>query len=78
MEKVSARWNEKKDILIGTAEAAVSELAYEVYPSQIENFRIWNIMEKQIGEGNVDCKSIILMTCRLNICVSSYVRVRIG
>lgn len=54
MARVRERWTEKKDTLLKTADEAITALYEEVYPSQIENFKLWDIMDKQIGEGNVD------------------------
>jgi hypothetical protein len=54
MERVKARWIEKRDVLMETAFEAIDDYSGKVYKSQIENFKIWNIMHKQTGEGNVD------------------------
>ncbi|MBE7064850.1 MAG: hypothetical protein E7384_03435 [Ruminococcaceae bacterium] len=54
MDKVRARWNEKKEILLKTAEDTIDNSLAIIGDSQTENFKKWDILGKQIGEGNVD------------------------
>ncbi len=54
MERVRTRWNEKKDVLLKTAEDSINEFMSEVAPSANENFIMWNILNQQVGGGDVD------------------------
>lgn len=54
MKLVKERWNEKRDLLLNTANTVLNELYEKVSPSADENFKLWDIMDEQIGEGNVD------------------------
>ncbi len=56
MEKVKARWSEKREELLTVALEAVDTYSEQVYESQIENFKRWKIMNKQVGLGRVDYK----------------------
>lgn len=56
MNIVRERWIEKRDILLACADEAVDYYYNKVSASAEENFKIWNIMNKQIGLGNVDYK----------------------
>lgn len=54
MDKVKARWNEKKDILISVADSVLSEAYNQIGDSAAENFIKWDILDKKVGEGTVD------------------------
>ncbi|MBP1587937.1 MAG: CotH kinase family protein [Clostridia bacterium] len=54
MEKVKARWLEKRDLLLQTAFATVDRQYALVSPSAELNFKVWDNLTKQVGEGAVD------------------------
>jgi hypothetical protein len=54
MALVKQRWAEKRDVLLKTAFDAIDEYSAKVSLSQQENFKVWDILHKQIGEGKVD------------------------
>lgn len=54
MEKVKVRWNEKKEILLATADSVLTELYAQINASAEENFIKWDILNKKVGEGSVD------------------------
>ncbi len=56
MSAVKTRWTEKRDVLLSSAFSAIDEYSTQVYKSQIENFKLWDIMNKQVGIGRVDYK----------------------
>lgn len=54
MKKVAARWQEKKELLLKTAFDTIDAQYALVAPSAEKNFKKWNILQKQIGIGNVN------------------------
>ncbi len=54
MEKVKARWQEKKQILLDAAFKCIDEQYSLVKDAAERNFGKWDILHEQIGEGNVD------------------------
>ncbi len=54
MNLVRERWLEKRDVLLKCANEAIDYYSDKVEASQNENFKLWNIMDKQTGLGNVD------------------------
>lgn len=55
--KFKERWNEKKESLLKAALDTVNESVKIIDKSKDENFRVWNIMGKLIGEGNVNYRA---------------------
>ena len=53
-ERFKARWNEVKDGLLETALFAVDTYSSMLIGHAEQNFKKWNIMEKQIGLGAVN------------------------
>ena len=54
MEKVKARWLEKRQELLDTAYATIDTQYALVKESADANFEVWDILTKQVGEGTVD------------------------
>lgn len=56
MSLVRKRWCQKRDVLLSCAESTIDNTAKKLERSQKENFKKWDIMDKTVGVGNVDCK----------------------
>ena len=56
ISRLKARWNEVKHDLLSVALGAVDRYSNAVYEHAEENFKVWDILDKQIGLGNVDIK----------------------
>lgn len=54
MAKVAARWREKKQTLIDTANSAIDESYQSIKDSALLNFTVWDILNERVGEGSVD------------------------
>ena len=54
MEKVKARWLEKKDVLLAAAFETIDTQYALAAPSAEINFKVWDNLTKQVGEGTVD------------------------
>ncbi|MBR5060141.1 MAG: CotH kinase family protein [Clostridia bacterium] len=54
MEKVKARWLEKKDVLLATALNTIDSQYALIAPSAELNFKVWDNLTEQVGEGTVD------------------------
>lgn len=54
LDRVKTRWNEKKESLLNVAEETIYNTYSAIRDSSVANFIKWNILDKQIGEGNVD------------------------
>lgn len=48
-ERLRERWQEVRDDLIAAAEKSIDEYSAKIYPSQEENFRVWQIWDKRVG-----------------------------
>lgn len=49
MEKLKARWQEVKDLLLEKALAAIDDMAARIGPSQEMNFQVWKIWDIRAG-----------------------------
>ncbi len=56
MKKVKARWDEKGELLVKTALDSIDKYSAQVTDSAVENFKVWNILNKKVGLGRVDPK----------------------
>lgn len=56
VQRLKTRWNEKKDELLSTALQEVQTQSALVQRSQVQNFRVWDIMNSQVGESRVNYK----------------------
>ncbi len=54
MERVKARWVEKRDELLEIANTTIDELYEKVSPSAEANFELWKIMNIQVGSTSVN------------------------
>ncbi|MCR5693802.1 MAG: CotH kinase family protein [Clostridia bacterium] len=56
MEKVKARWIEVREKLLDVANATIDSQYALVKDSADLNFELWDILDKKVGIGTVDCK----------------------
>lgn len=48
-ERMRARWSEVRDELISVAMDSIDNYSAKIYPSQEENFKVWDIWDKRVG-----------------------------
>lgn len=48
-ERLRARWQEVRDELVAAAMNSIDNYSAKIYPSQEENFKVWQIWDKRVG-----------------------------